>query len=64
MARKLTLWRITYTYQRYSNARPVTVNRDVFNILEVGAAISAALVRWPDVSAFMVQKMVLSEDEQ
>lgn len=61
MPRKLTIWRVTYTYQLRSNIKPVTVSKDMFNTLEVGAEISSAIMKWPDVSAFMVQKIELSE---
>jgi hypothetical protein len=33
----------------------------MFNTLEVSAEINSAIMKWPDVNAFMVQKIELSE---
>jgi hypothetical protein len=64
MPRKLTLWRVTYTYQRYSNVKPSTVSADVFDVIQIGGEIMRALTKWPDISVFTVQKIELSESQE
>ena len=62
--RKHIIWRITYTYQRYANMKPITKHKDVLNIIGLGGAIKAVLLEWPTVNMFTVQKIEYVEETE